>query len=347
MTPEIGAAGELGVDIVVCVLRALGAADAQAAAATCKAWADAWRTNLVNRQGLIYRAFALPRMLPWRISSPPPGSLPAEAEYHRQACVPMPGQESGVRAAFRPRGGRPSWCTLLGVQAFCVLPDGRICACVADGVTVLSPHGYLARITDAGCMARPGAGLRNATSIATDGASLFVVDTSVGIIFRYSLTDFRLLRCSGFLYSGDCEEGHHIAIGRGRIFYTAGVPYKDEDCDTSLVHVLDAETLEELRTFPTVMKNTQPSDRWPYRDSDSPEPCGPGAIAFYRDELFLADVSDSRALVQVFDAASLPLSHLLVLPPTSSLRTCARAGLRSRRESPPQHLPASGRVPLL
>ena len=306
-TPDIEASAapsELGVDVVVCVLRALDSRDAQAAAATCKAWADAWRTNLIQRHGIIYHTCTLPRMLPWKISSPPPGSLPAEADYHRQACIPRPGIESGVREELRSRCGRLSWCTLLGVQAFCVLPDGRICACVADGVTVLSPHGYTSRITDAGQMARPGAGLRNATSIATDGKSLFVVDTSVGIIFRYSLTDFRLLRCSDYLYSGDCEEGHHIAIGGGRVFYTAGVSHgwssRDEDCDTSLVHVFNAETLEELTTFPTCIKNTQPSDR-PGRESDSLEPCGPGAIAFYQDELFLADVSDSKALVQVFD----------------------------------------------
>jgi hypothetical protein len=206
------------------------------------------------------------------------------------------------------------------VQAFCVLPDGRICACVADGVTVLSPHGCMARITDAGQMARPGAGLRNATSIATDGASLFVVDTSVGIIFRYSLTDFRLLRCSDFLYSGDCEEGHHIAIGGGRVFYTAGVCSwsgqglrRDEDRDTTVVHVLDATTLEELTTFPTFMKNTQPSDSY-FRDSDRPEDCGPGPIAFYQDELFLADVSDSRAVVQVFDPDG---NHLRSISPPS------------------------------
>ena len=319
-------ADELSADIIMHALRALGAEDAHAAAQSCTAWLDAWRSNIVRIEGVISNQVrTVPKVMPWRVTPPHPGTeapphpcTPAKAaQYHREACVPRPGIESGIRHVLphewsfvAPSGeqhargpDRTPLCSLLGVAAICALPDGRICACVAYGVTVLSRDTHpcvVARITDAGQAARPGAGLIRPTAIATDGESLFVVDTSLGSIFRYSLTDFRLLRSGPRegLYWGDCEDGHHIAVGGGRIYYTAGTgdpgcSDRSHDPETSVVHVLDAETLEELRAFPTRMSNTVP-------DVTGCTDCPPGAIAIQGEELFLSDVSDSSALVQVF-----------------------------------------------
>ena len=120
------------------------------------------------------------------------------------------------------------------------------------------------------------------------------------LVAALTVTDFRLLRSGPRegLYWGDCEDGHHIAVGGGRIYYTAGTgdpgcSDRSHDHETSVVHVLDAETLEELRAFPTRMFNTVP-------DITGCTDCPPGAIAIQGEELFLADVSDSSALVQVF-----------------------------------------------
>ena len=303
-------------DVVLCVLRALDVHDARAAAASCKAWADAWRNDTVNREGYLASQVTLPRVVRWRAFSPCPGSLSGEAEYHRQACIPTAGAHSGVRFVRCPG----PMCTFLGVEALCTLPDGRICACIGDGVTVFSKEmDIVARITDAGHESRPGYGLRNATAIATDGTALYVVDTSLGSIFRYSLSDFRLLRSGpprsgplNGLYQGDCERGHHIAAGGGRIYFTAGVHrWRDEYPETSVVHVLDAETLEVLRTFPTLMKNTQPDeDDVSGRVSD----CAPGAVALCGDELFLVDESDNSALIQVFHVDGTPLRSIYPPP---------------------------------
>ena len=333
LTPDVGScANDLTTDVVETILQYLGAADAPAAGATCAGWADVWRRVSIQRHGMItLNVLSLPRVVPWRITSPPPGSLPHEAEHHRRACVPTASVTTGVRhrvpdraylsrqtSALFPRrsshfppSSQPSRspdcvprCTLLGVAAICTLPDGRICACISDGVTVLSLEmGVIARITDAGEKARPGEGLRNVTAIAADDTSLFVVDTSLGAIFRYCLTDFRLLRSSDWLYSGDCEAGHQIAVGGGRVYYTAGVSggwsSRPEHRDSSLVHVFDAVTLEVLHSFPTI-QCPKVADEYESL-TDRLTDCGPSAIAIHGDRLFIVDISEhSWPLIQIF-----------------------------------------------
>ena len=312
LAPDVGScAKNLSPDAVESILHYVGAADAPAAGGICTEWADVWRSISVQRHGMItLKVHSLPCVVPWQVASPPPGSLPQEAEHHRQACVPTAAStKTGVRHSCTAHLSRSLQtlvprCTLLGVAAICMLPDERICACIADGVTVLSREmAVVARITDAGEKARPGEGLRNVTAIAADDTSLFVVDTSLGAIFRYCLTDFRLLRCSDWLYSGDCEAGHQIAVGGGRVYYTTGVSAgwssRDVHQDSSLVHVFDAVTLKELHSFPTI-RCAKSADEYESR-YDWHTDCGPGAIAIHGDKLFLVDTSGySWPLIQIF-----------------------------------------------